>query len=335
MNDAPEPLPPASPTEHRPAATLAQAFALGRLHVLLLLSRLEGAISNEQVHAAYSDYIRSAARNEAELRLLEQLGLPDVVDPPADTTPPFASWTLPDAVANDTWGQPPIKPLDAPDEPAIVPSQPFLPRDLGSFPEGTVSYPILDPRHAAIACLAELLRCQAQDLQRLTASTTDAQRYRALVVLRAWYTAVADAAFMRLPQDQLLDWTREIPLPLRYELIPVVVHRRAATAMAQRVLTVRLATHCFALEFERAISLATRNPDQTVETLLADRLERLASNNASLLRAFNLNLVSDAKSAVPGSQLMVVHRSLQEDRPLLLSVPEQAVASVTSLDTKR
>lgn len=314
--------------EQRVPATLAEAFALGRLyeaHHLHLQSPSDLDLA-ELLDATRRDFVRLSGRSDADRRYLEQLGVPVAITPPLSTGLPSVSWRIPDTMANDSWSRASQQWESLPDAPPIIPAQPFLVRDLADFPLGTRVLPLTEPRHAAYATAADALRCQAQDLERLQAVVPPEELYAATLRLRAWYDTTSSIAHARLAQDHYRDWRPELPLPVRYEQIPYEVARLGATALSHRVLTVRMASHCFADQFERALQDAPAVADvgRYILARLVSVLEAAIAFNARMLEAFNLAHAQAAGLPTAGCVFMEVHRTPNDDQPRLAVIPPGA-----------
>lgn len=314
--------------EIRTAATLAEAFALGRLFEARRLhaqapSDLDAA---ERLDATCREFIQLTGRSEADRRYLEALGAPSAIHPPLAYGVPSIAWEIPHTMANDSWSRAAAQWDALADAPPIIPTQPFLIRDLGDFPPGTRVLPLLEPRHAACATAAEALRSQSQDLERLQAVVPPDELYASLLWLRAWYDTTSSIAYGRLAPDHYRDWRPELALPLHYEQVAQEVARRGATALSHRVLTVRMASHCFAEHFELALqgTPAGVDPGQHILTRLVSVLEAASASNARVLQAFNLSLAEASGVPTAGCVLMEVHRTPQDDQPRLAIIPAGA-----------
>ncbi len=329
--DAPLTSPDLSPTpgqELRTAATLAEAFALGRLfEARRLHAQAPGDLDlSELLDATRREFVQLSGRSDADRRYLEALGLPTAIHPPLAYGLPSIAWEIPDTMANDSWSRAAAQWDSLADAPPIIPAQPFLIRDLADFPAGTRVLPLLEPRHAACATAAEALRSQSQDLQRVGAVVAAEDLYAALLRLRAWYDTTSSIAYGRLAPDHYRDWRPELALPLHYEQIALEVARRGATALSHRVLTVRMASHCFAEQFELALQAtpAGAEPGQHILARLVSVLEVATASNARVLQAFNLALAEAAGVSTQGCVLMEVHRTPQDDQPRLAIIPAGA-----------
>lgn len=328
-------LTPPLPLEHRTAATLAEAFALGRLfeaHRLHLQAPSDHDLL-ELLEQTRRDFVLASARSDVDHRYLEALGVPAAIHPPQAYGLPSVAWKIPETMATDSWTRATQQWESLPDAPPIIPTQPFLVRDLADFPAGTRVLAITEPRHAASATTAEALRSQAEDLTRLPAVVEPADRYEALLRLRAWYAATTSIAHSRLAADHYRDWRPELALPLRYEQIAPEVARLGATALSYRVLTMRMASHCFAEHFELALQATPVGTDPGAHILahLVSALESAMASNARVLDAFNLALAQAAGVPTAGCVLMEVHRTRQDDQPRLAVIPADAGAVVDLL----
>jgi hypothetical protein len=337
--DAPQvfldPMTPPPACEQRSAATLAEAFALGRLYELCWWHTQTPSDPDvgERLDAASEEFASLSSRSDLDRRFLLGLGRPCGVFPPVCAGLPSIAWTIPDAVANDSWNSATSAWTSTPDAPPIVPTQPYQIRELTDFPHDTHVLSILDPRHAACATTAEALRSQAQDLERLRAVVPAPDRYAALVRLRAWYATTSSVAYARLAPDHYRDWRPELPLPRRYELIVPEVAYRGATALSHRVLCMRMAAHAFGEQFEQALHTAPAGADlgEHVLSCLVSSLESASRSNGRVLDALNQALADSAGVATEGCVLMQVHRTPQDDHPRLAVIPVQDASAATVL----
>lgn len=312
--------------EQRTVATLAEAFALGRLFEARTLHAQTPSDTDlaDLLETTCRDFVRLTARSDSDRRYLEALGLPSAVHPPLAFGLPSVAWTIPDTVANDSWSRASLQWDSLPDAPPIVPTQPFQVRDLGDFPPGTRVLAISEPRHAACATTADALRSQSQDLDRLHSVAQPGELYASLLRLRAWYTTTTNIAYGRLAQDHYRDWRPELALPLRYELISAEVARRGATSLSHRVLAMRMASHAFGEQFELALRAVPPRGDAGAYVLahLVSVLESAIASNARVLQAFNLALAESSSVSTAGCVLMEVHRTPQDDQPRLAVIPD-------------
>jgi hypothetical protein len=207
------------------------------------LAREEIAAQKDSAERRWRSFIDRACSSEAERAGLSALGQPDSIEVDTDVGVPMAVW---DEASRDVGGFWPANMIVAiaSGDTRFTPTQPFREVRLASLPEGTRFVQISEPRHAATAAIAEVLRAVKSDMDVHIRQASPSIAWRRLAYLVAFYNTAIKVIGPSLSDDEFRDWQRNLsdlsrPIVAADQLARMVAGS-ARTCRAQQLVAVQL-----------------------------------------------------------------------------------------------
>lgn len=287
-------------------------------------AREEIAAQKDSAERHWRSFIERACSSEAERAGLASLGQPDSIEVDTEIGVPMAVW---DEASREVGGFWPanLTVAIASGDTTFTPTQPFREVRLASLPEGTRFVQITEPRHAATAAIAEVLRAVKTDFDVHIRNVTPPIAWRRLANLVAFYNRAIKIIGPSLSDDEFCDWQRDWlgssrPL-VTADHLARMVSGSARTCRAQQFVAVQLVA---ALITEAMTTVEDANYDAGEEMWIghvAGVIDRAAHSIGEAMRGYNIAAMAFSGCDDATASPMTILRPVPTGLPRLAVIP--------------